>query len=199
MNQKGNTLENKDRQIMAQTAGKIAGELIVNDDRLTFEHFATVLGVVNDAIVEASGSDAVAVTAPAPVTTAPPPTTTDVQQAVENLQAGGVPVKAVPGPSSSDDEWWQYFVNNRNEFWDNRDRDNVTIKGGNSPDFRAKNLTDKSGGAKGMFLVSRRFGTTAPDYVFEALGIPKPTVESGTQGQAAVVSAPAGAPQSAPF
>lgn len=177
-------MKSKDAQIITQVSAKLALKAIIADPEVDLTSFPVYLKSIADAITEVSDE----------LTTEPDTAVvvqaSGYQQAVTNLNNGGIAV--APAAPSGDDELWQYFVQNRDEFWDNRDQGDTTISGGSKPDFRAKDLVDKSGRKQGLFLVSRKFGKQAPDYVFEALGVPVPGQ------QAAVPAATTAAPPAAP-
>lgn len=186
-------MNSKDAQILVQVGAKVAGDIVAADPNLNYNNFAQVLDHVVDIIdakIDSIPTES-SVYVQQPVAPAPVPT----QQAVQNVtaQLGGA---VVPAPDARDDVWWDYYLANPGEFWDNRDRGDTSITGGNSPDFRARDLLDKTGRPKGLFLVSRRFGRTAPDKVFQALGIAKPNLD---QQSAPVPAATTPAPAAAPF
>lgn len=166
-------MKSKDAQIITQVAGKLALEAILADDAIDLQSFPVYLKSIAEAIAEVADE-----------LTTEPDTAVVVQQpyqaAVNNLNNGGVAVS--PASPRNDDELWQYFVQNQDAFWDNRSEGDTTVSGGSKPDFRAKDLVDKSGRKQGLFLVSRKFGKQAPDYVWQALGVQPP-------GQAAVAPA----------
>lgn len=184
----------KDAQIIAQVAGKLALEAINADDTVDLSVFPVYTKSIADAIAEVAEE----------LTTAPEPAVVvgqnngapnNMAQAVSNLNQGGIQTSPAGG-TLTDDQAWEYFVNNLDDFYDNRGDGDTTIKGGNRPDFRAKTLTDKDGRKRGMFLVSRRYNKRAPDFVFQAIGEPIPNLDQPAV-PAPTTTAPA--PAEAPF
>lgn len=185
-------MNKKDAQILAQVAAKAAADLYSGTGDLS--SYLVARQQIQTDLLEALGSIPVDPDAPlapahllpqqpaAPVAPAAPQAPAPVAVATQNLQQGGIAV--TPVQPQTDDDFWLHLVNNRDDWWDNRDRGDTTIFGGNSPDFRSKSFNDKNGKPKSMFLVSRRFGKMAPDFVFQALGIAKPSLEAQPVAQA---------------
>lgn len=184
-------MQSKDAQILAQSAAYQAVELLKLDGRPASD-FPVYLKSVADAVSDLA-EEMTTVATSSVMVGQPNGAPQAYQQAVQNLNQGGVPVAAAT--PMKEDELWQYFVQNQDEFYDNRGEGDTTVSGGSKPDFRAKNLLDKSGRKQGLFLVSRKYGKQAPDFVWEALGQQPPG--QGTPVPAATTAAPA--PVDAPF
>lgn len=190
----------KDAQIIAQTAGKIAADLVIGT-QAGLEQYPvylksvvdSILGAIEEIPYEPDYSPAPAqpvapATAPAPFGAPQAPNV--YAQAAQNLQAAGL--APTPVTPQTEEDWWLHLVNNRDDWWNNTGQGDTTIAGGTRPDFRAKTLVDAKGQPKALFLVSSKYNKTAPDFVFQAFGLAKP-------GPVAVQAPTAAAPQAAPF
>lgn len=98
------------------------------------------------------------------------------------------------GVSDNEQRLWADLVNNPGNWYDNRSDGDTSISGGNKPDFRHREWTNQKGYKIGLYLVSRRFGRRAPDWVFQHFGLPIPDVTAQQQVPAATAPAPSAPP-----
>lgn len=144
--------------------------------------------VVEYSAASAAGAAAQALAAPPVAALAAAPVQTAEAVAIANLQAAGV-VGVLPVTAETDVEGlWQNLFTNPNDWFDNRGDARASSQGGAGPDFRHKTV-QKNGYGLGLWLVSVKYGKTAPEWVFGKLGIPVPVV-----APVAPVGVPAGAP-----
>jgi hypothetical protein len=199
----------KNRNIAAQTAAKVAGEILAGSGADQNTVAAYIRTVYEQIVALAPISDTPASPAPAPVPVAAPPVS--MQQAQQNVmaafpQATPVPVQQAPQPQqglhpgSTTKELWADLINNRNNWWDNRQQGDTSIAGGQKPDFRHKSL-EKDGNKVALWL-NGKFGP-APDWVWQGLGLqPPPNQAQQAQQMVAQAAAPqpqAWGPDEAPF
>jgi hypothetical protein len=122
---------------------------------------------------------------PAPVAVVAPP-----------AAVGGLPFPTTG--NDQEDKMWADLIANQANWYNNITDGGTSYTGGTKPDFRHKTAENAKGDKFALWLVSRRYGRTAPDAVFAALGLSNP-------GAVAPVPAATGAfpvaprPDEAPF
>lgn len=199
----------REASIIAQTAAKVAAQVYAGTGDL-HGYLDAVKTIHDDIIARATAKTptdalvtAVSVTGTSgvpqnPQAVAQQPT---MQQAVDSVNA----VFGITSASPEDDLWADVF-NNPQDWWDNHtDPSRSTLAGGNGPDFRHKTL-EKNGRNLGLWLYSRRYNRSAPDFVFQKLGVANPaTLAQGNppptspQFQTPQQAPQPPAPQDAPF
>lgn len=168
---------NKDLSIIAQSSYKTAAEFL-NGRPGSFEDLAaTARAIFNDVV--ALGEDTRTEPVQYETQQAVPQAPQDVYaQAEQNLQQGGIQVThSGAGISEHSKEWelWNDLLANPDDWWNNTGDGGTTISGGNKPDFKHKHLK-KGDWPIGLFLVSKKYGKTAPDEVFAKFGLQKPAM-----------------------
>ena len=87
------------------------------------------------------------------------------------------PAPVAPAQSTGNDKedaMWADLVAHPDNWWNNIQEGGTSYTGGAKPDFRHKTAVDSKGNKVALWLVSRRYGRVAPDYVFSAFGYEKP-------------------------
>lgn len=190
-------MNEKDAQIVAQTAAKVAGAIHQGSGDVT-AYLATVDAVHDNLITRLK------VGVIEPVT--PQQAVANVVQAfpgaqVVNQPPAAMPQAAVPQavpqavPVAGEytvEAGWRDVINNPNNWYNNTSDARSAYQGGSGSDFKCKDSGPWPG--KGLWLYSPRYEKFAPDWVFQQLGIPKPThLLQGAvqQAQANAATAPA--------
>ena len=168
----------KNRNIAAQTAAKVVGEILHGTGNIE-------ASVVQEAIKNVYG--AIIGLAPIPddfVVQVSPPQPIPMAQAQQNVVQGFpgatvapqapavIPQTGALHPASTKEEQWRDLLANPGAWYDNRAKGDTTISGGKKPDFRHKQIEDDKGRKLGLFLVSQ-WGN-APDYVWQHFGMAPP-------------------------
>lgn len=115
------------------------------------------------------------------------------ERAVANVQAGfpgATEVAAAPAPvpvaaggavplmpttgNQQEDAAWADLLANPGNWYNNISDGGTSYTGGTKPDFKHKTALNTKGDRFPLWLVSRRFGRTAPEAVFAALGLTNP-------------------------
>lgn len=189
----------KDLTIIAQVAGKIAGDILhgAGPDVVMNGTFAATTMHVYTTLLDTAGIDPAVPAAlptvavapqPAPVPQAPAVDPATVVQQAFTTPAGVAPVAVAPvAPTVSDalhqpgpakqihpgstliDKLEDALYHNPGSWKSWIDSDKSTVNGGRAPDLTHETL--ESGGYKvGIFLVDRKFGKNAPEWAFQKLG-----------------------------
>ena len=90
------------------------------------------------------------------------------------------------------DQLWLDVINNPNNWYNNTGDTRSAYQGGSGPDFRCKKSGPKPNA--GLWLYSRKYGSYAPDWVFQKLGIAKPVPQQTAAVQPGAVPGPVSPP-----
>jgi len=197
-------MDHKDHSIIAQAAMHAATRLFAGTKDVdgALEAYRSIHADIYAAIESKGGDTAAPPPAPAPVQAAPAqqaPQT--MQQAVNNVQAAFPGSQVVASPLSDDvDERWKSMFENPNDWYDNRGDAKASMNGGNGPDFRHKTAKRNQGDKYniGLFLMDRKYGKHAPDWVWQQLGMNPPGQAPAQPAPVALALAPP-VPFEAPF
>lgn len=172
-------MDEKSASILAQVAAKVTAEISDNLEEYLLNINAVhndLLNRVREGMTPEVPANVVPLQAPAQTPNFPPtvPTAQSVMnQATENVVAG-MPGTQVTHSLDTIEERWADVFNNPDSWYNNLGDERSSINGGSSPDFKHKTLRDNQGRGIGVWLVNRRYGRTAPDWVFQKLQIAKP-------------------------
>ena len=120
------------------------------------------------------------------------------------LQSMGLPTQPSTPPIAStgndqEDAAWADLLANPGNWYNNIQDGGTSYTGGAKPDFRHKTAVNSKGDKFALWLVSRRYGRTAPEGVFVALGLANPGVAAQPVAQATGAFPQSPAPQDPPF
>jgi len=190
-------MNSKDLTIIAQVAGKIAGDILhgAGPDVVMNGTFAATTMHVYTTLLDTAGLDPappdtipVAVATQAPVPQAPTVDPAAVVQQAFTTPAGVAPVAVAPVvPTVSDalhqpgpakqihpgstliEKLEDALYHNPGNWKAWTDSDKSTVNGGRAPDLTHETL-ESNGYKVGVFLVDRKYGKSAPEWAFQKLG-----------------------------